>query len=191
VVGNVQPCCTQQVGLGRHPKGGNITFSNMLRFKRMTKQQPATTTTTTTATTPPTTTTIYEFKDSSAPLGGNSEARKARGRSGDDEDGATAGSLSYSAATSHSSRSSSMASNDSSFAEFRRVLEGDSKELATFLKEHVRRGGGGGGGRDEKSVAADSLAYSTDADTLHGRSYGTDADSHLQGSTLVSNGTTT
>jgi hypothetical protein len=173
----------------------------MLRFKRASKQQTAAATATekTTRTTTPAAavTTVYEFKDTTtAPLGistlssagyGGAEARKARGRS-EDEDGATAGSLSYSAATSHSS---SMASTDSSFAEFRRVLdEGDSKDLASFLKEHVR-GHNNHGGRDEKSITADSLAYSTDADTLHGRSYGTDADSHLQGSTLVSNGTTT
>jgi hypothetical protein len=172
----------------------------MLRFKRASKQPTAAATataaTTRTKTTTAAVTTVYEFKDTTAPPGtgalssagyGGAEARKARGRS-EDEDGATAGSLSYSAATSHSS---SMASTDSSFAEFRRVLdEGDSKDLASFLKEHVR-GHNHHGGRDEKSIAADSLAYSTDADTLHGRSYGTDADSHLQGSTLVSNGTTT
>lgn len=123
-----------------------------MRFKRMPKQ-------------------TYEFKDTTAPL----ESRKGRGRSSEDD--GTAGSLSYSAA-------SSMGSNDSSFAEFRRVLEGDSKELASYLREYNTK-------KDEKSVTADSLAYSTDAETLHGRSYGTDAESRLQGASLVSGGSAT
>ena len=62
-----------------------------------------------------------------------------------------------------------------------KVLEiQDGTNLASFL----RGGGGSSSRRDEKSVAAESLAYSTDADTYL-RSLATDADSHLHGTDLL------
>lgn len=127
----------------------------------------------------------YEFK-----LGSNSH-RRGRKNSYDDENG----SLTYSATSSINSKEST----DSSFAEIRRILDaggGDnSKELAAYLKQrqqHQRDSG--------VSVAGESLAYSTDAEShlrfggdslaystdSYTRSMATGADSHLQGSDFVS-----
>lgn len=110
---------------------------------------------------------MYEFKDT--PTKAAEKPRKNRSRSEDDASGA---SLNYSTASSMGNEST-----DSSFAEFRRVFEGDSQELATFLKKHVKN--------DEKSFAGDSLAYSTDAETW-ARSHISEGDSHLQGTAIVS-----
>lgn len=129
----------------------------------------------------------YEFKTSN-PYSRGGRARK--NSYGDSDDN---GSLTYSAASSTNSNMGE--SSDSSFAEIRKALEeqGDSKELAAFLKRR--------GVRDERSVAADSLAYSTDAEShlrfggehslaysadSYARSLATDLQSHLQGSDLVS-----
>ena len=142
---------------------------------------------------------IYTFEDTTAPT--HYEARPSYGRGGrarrnsyDDENG----SLTYSAASSINSG----VSTDSSFADIRRALEasGDTKELTAFLKRHNMRADG--------SIAGESLAYSTDAESQlrsHG-GYGGDSlaysmdnssyhnvgsiaasmASHLQGSDLVS-----
>ena len=140
----------------------------------------------------------YTFEDTTAPT--QYEFRSSYGRGGrarrnsyDEENG----SLTYSAASSINSG----VSTDSSFADIRRALEasGDTKELAAFLKRHNKRADG--------SIAGESLAYSTDAES-HLRSYGHGGDSlaysmdnesyhnvgsmatsiasHLQGSDLVS-----
>jgi hypothetical protein len=53
----------------------------------------------------------------------------------------------------------------------------DGKDLASYLR------GSSSSRRDEKSVA-ESLAYSTDADT-HLRSLATDGESHLRGTDLL------
>ena len=99
------------------------------------------------------------------------------GGSGDPLD--CSGSLTYSAASSINSGCGE--STDSSFADIMKVLEiQDGTNLASFL----RGGGGSSSRRDEKSVAAESLAYSTDADTYL-RSLATDADSHLHGTDLL------
>ena len=144
------------------------------------------------------TTNKYTFEDATAPTqyefrSNYTRGGRARRNSYDDENG----SLTYSATSSINSG----VSNDSSFAEIRRALEagGDSKELAAFLKRHNMRADG--------SIAGESLAYSTDAES-HLRSYGHGGDSlaysmdnesyqnvgsmatsvasHLQGSDLVS-----
>ena len=93
---------------------------------------------------------------------------------GDDTDGN--GSLSYSAA---SSIQSTGESSDSSFADIMKVLD-DSKDIAAFIKKNQPAAAR----TDEKSVAAESLAYSTDAES-HIRSLATDAESKLQGTDLI------
>ena len=131
----------------------------------------------------------YEFRDSTAPLSDRRKSR-SRGNSYGDDDGT--GSLTYSATSSVTGEST-----DSSFAGIMKVLEtqGDSKELASYLKKHVHRG-------DEKSIANDSLAYSTKSATSDSLAYSLDADSymrslatdggslvsHLQGTALLSAG---
>ena len=90
------------------------------------------------------------------------------------------GSLTYSAA---SSINSAGESTDSSFADIMRVLdghEGGSKELAAYLKREAART------TDEKSIAGESLAYSTDAESQMMKSLATDAESALQGADLLS-----
>ena len=140
----------------------------------------------------------YEFKASGNPYSHRGRSRKnSYGDASDDGNG----SLTYSASS--SIRSSGGESTDSSFAEIRRALEAqggaDSKELAAYLKRlHHNHGGRG----DEKSLAADSLAYSTDADShlrfagggdslaysadSYARSLATDLESHLHGSDFAS-----
>jgi hypothetical protein len=160
--------------------------------------------------------TMYEFKDTTAPLNDrSSNKKKARGRTSSvgsnrshgsttDDDGT--GSLTYSA-------TSSVAS-ESSFANIMKVLEGhssDSKEIASYLQRqnggqraHHKRGMSNGG--DEKSCAADSLAYSARSATSDSLAYSEEAESYmrmlaadgesmvmshvslLQGTALVSNG---
>ena len=157
--------------------------------------------------------TMYEFKDTTAPLNDRSSKKKSRGRTSSfgshkshgsttDDDGT--GSLSYSA-------TSSVAS-ESSFANIMKVLEGhsgDSKEIASYLQRqnanaHHKRGLSNGG--DEKSCAADSLAYSARSATSDSLAYSEEAESYmrmlaadgesmvmshvslLQGTALVSNG---
>jgi hypothetical protein len=109
------------------------------------------------------------------------------------------GSLTYSAA---SSINSAGESTDSSFADIMKVLDGqDTHELAAYLKHQAAKqhhnnnmnshsGHGGGGtsnrGGDERSVA-ESLAYSTDAESHMQRSMGTATDaSGLHGTDLLS-----
>lgn len=182
---------------------------------------------------------MYEFKDTTAPLqdhpsrrgharnrGGGSQGSHSStygGSGGGGDDDGTAGSLSYSVASSVTGEST-----DSSFAEIMRVLESSdndnnasSKELSHHLKKQQlqqaqhqnitteqslsqHRFAFGG---DEKSVAADSLAYSAksssvasenslaysiDAAETYMRSLAADGEashlSHLQGSALVSAG---
>lgn len=83
------------------------------------------------------------------------------------------GSLTYSAASSINSGNGE--STDSSFADMMKVLDiQDSKELTQYLRWR----------KDEKSVA-ESLAYSTDAES-HLRSLATDAESALHGADLLS-----
>jgi hypothetical protein len=159
--------------------------------------------------------TMYEFKDTTAPLNDRtSNKKKPRGRTGSfgshrshgsatDDDGN--GSLTYSA-------TSSVAS-ESSFANIMKVLEGhsgDSKEIASYLQRqnggqgHHKRGMSNGG--DEKSCAADSLAYSARSATSDSLAYSEEAESYmrmlaadgesmvmshvslLQGTALLSNG---
>lgn len=136
----------------------------------------------------------YTFEDSTAPTYEfkSSYHRGGRGRknSYDDENG----SLTYSAASSINSKEST----DSSFAEIRRAFEagGDSKEMAAFLKRHNMRADGSIAGEslaystDAESHlrygGADSLAYSADTASYFNRSMATDLGSHLQGSDIVS-----
>lgn len=117
----------------------------------------------------------YEFKDATAPLTDHHRRNKPRSHSrgnsyggGGDDDGT--GSLTYSAASSITGEST-----DSSFAGIMKVLDlqGDSKELASYLKKHVQRG-------DEKSCAADSLAYSTKSATSDSLAYSVDAESYMR-----------
>ena len=78
------------------------------------------------------------------------------------------GSLTYSAA---SSINSAGESTDSSFANIMRVLdghEGGFKELAAYLKREAART------TDKKSIAGESLAYSTDAESQMMKSLATD-----------------
>lgn len=103
----------------------------------------------------------------------------SRNSSSGDDDGT--GSLTYSATSSVTGEST-----DSSFGDIMKVLEnqGDSKELASFLKKHAHRG-------DEKSIAADSLAYSAKSATSDSLAYSADGESHVRslatdGGSLVS-----
>lgn len=120
----------------------------------------------------------YEFKEPSH--------RRTSSRHSHHTDDDGNGSLTYSSAAS-SANSATGESTDSSFADIMKVLDGQesSKDIALYLqqKEMVGRAR-----HDEKSVA-DSLAYSTDADTLMGRSlaYSTDADT-LLGRSLLTEG---
>ena len=85
------------------------------------------------------------------------------------------GSLTYSAA---SSINSAGESTDSSFAEMLRGLDVENtKELAAYLQKERTR-------KDERSVA-ESLAYSTDAES-NVRSMATDAESGLHGTESLS-----
>jgi len=110
------------------------------------------------------------------------EKRKHRRRSssdgGEDVDPTDgSGSLTYSAA---SSINSAGESTDSSFADILRVLDvqgQDTKELAAYLQKERTR-------KDERSVA-ESLAYSTDAES-NVRSMATDAESNLHGTDFLS-----
>jgi hypothetical protein len=162
--------------------------------------------------------TMYEFKDSTAPLKDRSSRKKPQrhrtssfgstkssssaSAGGNDDDGT--GSLTYSAASSVTS--------ESSFANVMKVLEGhsaDSKEIASYIQRrggssnnsHHRRNTSNGG--DEKSCAADSLAYSARSATSDSLAYSEEAESYmrmlaadgesthvslLQGTALVSNG---
>jgi hypothetical protein len=135
----------------------------------------------------------YTFEET-APTFRLNDRRKSRSRnsSSGDEDGT--GSLTYSATSSVTAEST-----DSSFGDIMKVLEtqGDSKELASFLKKHVQHHRG-----DEKSVAADSLAYSAKSATSDSLAYSADGESqlrslatdggslvsHLQGTALLSSG---
>jgi hypothetical protein len=105
------------------------------------------------------------------------------------------GSLTYSAA---SSINSAGESTDSSFADIMKVLDGqDTHELAAYLKHQAAKqhhnnnmnshsGGTSNRGGDERSVA-ESLAYSTDAESHWQRSVGTATDaSGLHGTDLLS-----
>jgi hypothetical protein len=98
------------------------------------------------------------------------------------------GSLSYSAA---SSINSAGESTDSSFADIMKVLDGqDTHELAAYLKhqaakQHHNNNMNNHTSRDERSVAGESLAYSTDAESHMQRSMGTDA-TGLHGTDLLS-----
>lgn len=113
----------------------------------------------------------YEFKDATAPL---NDRRKPRGRGGGygggggDDDGT--GSLTYSAASSITGEST-----DSSFGGILRVLDGqsDGNELASYLKRNGHRG-------DERSCAADSLAYSAKSATSDSLAYSADAESYMR-----------
>jgi hypothetical protein len=93
---------------------------------------------------------------------------------GDPLDGS--GSLTYSAASSINSGSAAGESTDSSLADIMRVLdvhETGSTELAAVLKQARNQ-------KEDRSVAAESLAYSTDAES-HFRSIATDVESALHG----------
>jgi hypothetical protein len=109
-------------------------------------------------------------------------------------------SLAYSATS--SVQSSGMESNDSSFADIMRVLDGqDSKELAVYLKEKAalkaskqKQSTGTNphtvqGASSERSIAGESLAYSTDADSQFQYSYQpslvTEGESPLHGTEFV------
>jgi hypothetical protein len=120
----------------------------------------------------------YEWKDSAV---GNRRHRRG------DDGSVGSGSLTYSSAAS-SIHSATGESTDSSFAEIMRVLDGESstgKDIAMYLQQHhqqqsrLQRG-------DEKSVA-ESLAYSTDAESHMMRSLKSDGEStHLVGFDLIS-----
>jgi len=96
------------------------------------------------------------------------------------------GSLSYSSAASSNGEST-----DSSFGDIMKVLEGtDAREIAQLLQQHqqmqqplpARRNPA-----DERSLAAESLAYSTDAESMLQRSMFTEGESTaLHGADLVS-----
>jgi hypothetical protein len=132
---------------------------------------------------------LYEFHDSKVHSHGHRASRQhRRGRSSSSQQSdsqsqqqdqadhnSCSGSLTYSATSSVNSGCAD--STDSSFADIMKVLDAqDGKDLASYLRGSSRR--------DEKSVA-ESLAYSTDADT-HLRSLATDGgESHLRGTDLL------
>ena len=119
------------------------------------------------------TTPTYEFKEAPPP-------RSSRHRRDDSSVGS--GSLTYSAGSSvHSANGEST---DSSFAGIMKVLDADSSiDIAAYLQQQK----GGHSVRDERSIA-DSLAYSTDAESMlrydksvvDSLAYSTDAESHLR-----------
>lgn len=131
--------------------------------------------------------TKYSF-DSAPPYADNNTRRGRHRRhnssssnNGDDDDQTDGNaSLTYSAA---SSINSAGESTDSSFAGIMKVLDGqDTNELAAYLKLQAAKHGHRG---DERSVA-ESLAYSTDAES-HFRSLASNADaSGLHGTELLS-----
>jgi hypothetical protein len=136
-------------------------------------------------------TSTYEWKDSALQSNNNDNRLRFRNhqRQGSSQ---SDHSLSYSAGG-----SSIASSTDSSFAGIRRAMGGnsnansDSRDIAEYLKRH--------GVHDEKSVgslaysfrsgAGDSLAYSTDAESLiRSVGYHSETGSQLQGTALVSAG---
>lgn len=133
---------------------------------------------------------LYEFHDSKV-HNSHRATRHRRGRSSSSSDpqsqsqaqqdpgdhNSCSGSLTYSATSSVNSGCAD--STDSSFADIMKVLDAqDGKDLASYL-----RGSSSSVRRDERSVA-ESLAYSTDADTYL-RSLATDGESHLRGADLL------
>jgi hypothetical protein len=139
----------------------------------------------------------YDFHDSKVHGGGHrSGPRHRRGWTGSsssintgDLEGSgggdqlsCSGSLTYSATSSVNSGCAE--STDSSFGDIMKVLDAhDGKDLASLL-----RGGGGGSSRrllgSERSLAGESLAYSTDADTYM-RSLATEGESHMHGADFL------
>lgn len=117
----------------------------------------------------------YEFKEAPPP-------RSSRHRRDDSSVGS--GSLTYSAGS--SVHSATGESTDSSFGDIMKVLDGESSsvDIAAYLQQ---KGYGHSSVRDERSIAADSLAYSTDAESLlrydksvaDSLAYSTDAESNM------------
>lgn len=137
-----------------------------------------------------TSTAKYTFEEPTyEPSGGGKKKHHRRAQSkgdasetsqdGDPLDGS--GSLTYSAASSINSGSAAGESTDSSFADIMRVLDGQETggtELAAVIKQARNH-------KEDRSVAAESLAYSTDGES-HFRSLATDAESALQGTRYCS-----
>lgn len=126
--------------------------------------------------------TKYTFEDSTyEPAAGRKKQHRrthskdnSEGEDGDPLDGS--GSLTYSAASSINSATGE--STDSSFADILRVLDvQEGKEYTQKEKARMIR--------DERSVAAESLAYSMDTES-HLPSLATDAESALNGTRYLS-----
>ena len=98
----------------------------------------------------------YEWKEST----GHRRHRRGEEGSVDPTDGSCSGSLTYSSAAS-SIHSAAGESTDSSFADIMKVLDGDGKDIAMYLQQQQQSGRIL---RDGQSVA-ESLAYSTDAES--------------------------
>lgn len=131
--------------------------------------------------------TKYTFETSSSYQKSSSKFGRRSEHADDVDPTDGSGSLTYSAASSiHSGGESS---NESSFADIMKVLDGqDSSGLAAYLKEresqHHHKSHLSGSNRDERSVANESLAYSTDAES-HVNSLATGGESALHGTYFV------